>query len=455
MKAPSTSYARTEEPAQAPALLRQTGSPDPSGDRLKEYRPNTPCLACLASLHAGIPKQAFSPASAAPRSSGQRCIIMNALAADSHRPRWFPCLWALGFLTPILYGIGHAPSALNLEHVRLSTDGRRFVLSLSGTPFVPWGFNYDHDDAGRLLEDYWEAEWGTVVEDFGEMKALGANVVRIHLQLGRFMRAAETPDAEALARLGKLLALAESTGLYLNLTGLGCYHRRDVPAWYDALSEADRWAVQARFWESIAGLGAGSPAVFCYDLMNEPILPGEEKEIGWLAGDFGGKHFVQRISLDLAGRSREQVARAWVDTLVTAIRRRDPRHLITVGEIPWAHHFPGAKPLFQAQEVGRRLDFVSLHIYPKKGEVDRAIAALKVYDVGKPIVVEEMFPMKCGLQELDDFVEKSRYLARGWIGFYWGKGIEECRREGDLKGAIMAGWLEYFREKAPRMRVGE
>jgi len=24
-----------------------------------------------------------------------------------------------------------------------------------------WGFNYDRDDAGRLLEDYWEKEWDT------------------------------------------------------------------------------------------------------------------------------------------------------------------------------------------------------------------------------------------------------------------------------------------------------
>lgn len=370
-------------------------------------------------------------------------------------PRWISLPGVLWFLGPMLCCAGPGSPAPRLEHVRLSAGGRSFVLSDSGAPFIPWGFNYDHDPSGRLLEDYWEAEWGTVAEDFAEMKALGADVVRIHLQLGRFMRAAEVPDAAALARLEKLLALAESTGLHLDLTGLGGYHRGDVPAWYDALPEADRWAVQARFWEAVAGACAWSPTVFCYDLMNEPILPGEKKETQWLTGELGGKHFVQRISLDLAGRTREQVARAWVETLVAAIRRRDPRHLVTVGEIPWAHHFPGAKPLFQAEDVGRGLDFVSVHFYPEKGEVDRAVAALKVYDVGKPIVVEEMFPLKCGLEELDDFVEKSRGLATGWIGFYWGQGIEECRRRGDLAGAAMARWLEYFRTKSARMREGE
>ena len=379
---------------------------------------------------------------------------MKPPRSGSRRPRRALRPWALGFLTPMLYGLGPDPLSPGLEHVRLSADGRRFVLSPSGTPFIPWGFNYDHDDSGRLLEDYGEAEWETVAGDFAEMKALGANVVRIHLQLGRFLRAADRPDAAALALLGRLLQLAESTGLHLDITGLGCYHRRDVPAWYDALPEADRWAVQARFWEAVAGLGAASPAVFCYDLMNEPILPREKRETEWLTGELGGKHFVQRISLDLAGRTREQVARAWVETLVAAIRRRDPGHLITVGEIPWALPFPGARPLFHAKDVGRGLDFVSLHFYPRKGEVDRAVAALKSYDVGKPIVVEEMFPMHCSLEELDDFVEKSRGLATGWIGFYWGKGIEECRRQGDLKGTILAGWLEYFREKSARMRAG-
>jgi hypothetical protein len=44
--------------------------------------------------------------------------------------------------------------------------------------FVPWGFNYDHDEKGRLIEDYWEKEWQKVEADFAQMKKLGANVVR-------------------------------------------------------------------------------------------------------------------------------------------------------------------------------------------------------------------------------------------------------------------------------------
>jgi len=347
---------------------------------------------------------------------------------------------------------GAEPAASGLLPVRISDDRRGFVLGDTGRALRPWGFNYDHDAAGRLIEDYWRDEWPTVAADFREMKALGANVVRVHLQTGKFMAGPDKPDRAALARLERLLGLAEEVGVYLDVTGLACYHKKDVPPWYDALTEAKRWDVQARFWEAIARTCAGSPAVFCYDLMNEPVVPGAgKKETEWLLGELGGKYFVQRIALDLAGRTRQQVAKAWVDKLVAAVRKHDPQHLITVGVIPWAHVFPKAKPLFYDPGVGGNLDFVSVHFYPKKGEVDSALTALAAYDVGKPIVIEEIFPLKCGMEELDDFIERSRKLTAGHIGFYWGKTIEEYARDKDsIASAITKRWLEYFRAQAFR-----
>lgn len=345
------------------------------------------------------------------------------------------------------------PARTALELIRPSKDGTHFVGASTGKRFVVWGFNYDHDDAGRLIEDYWEKEWATVAEDFREMKALGANVVRIHLQLGKFMAAADRPDEASLARLGKLVRLAEDTGLYLDLTGLGCYHKKDVPAWYDALGEAARWDVQERFWQAVAKVCKDSPAIFCYDLMNEPILPGEKKkETEWLAGELGGKHFVQRLSLDLAGRSRADVAKDWIKKLTRAIRKIDDRHMITVGVIPWTQVFKGAKPDFNAPGVGDPLDFVSVHFYPKKGDVAGSLEALKAYEVGKPLVIEEIFPLNCTIEEAEEFIEKSRKHCDGWITFYWGKTIEENERAGDIKGAIVAKWLKRFQVKATEMR---
>ncbi|MCS7272207.1 MAG: cellulase family glycosylhydrolase, partial [Gemmataceae bacterium] len=209
-----------------------------------------------------------------------------------------------------------------LPFVQLSEGARGFVLAGTSQSFRPWGFNYDHDERGRLLEDYWESEWAKVEEDFAEMKALGANCVRVHLQFGQFMEAIDKPNSKALRQLERLLRLAEQQGLYLDLTGLGCYHKKDVPAWYDALDEAGRWQAQARFWTAVAERAAHSPAVFCYDLMNEPVVPGGKREAGdWLPPPFGDKHFVQFITLDQGQRTRPEIARAWIRQLVQAIRR--------------------------------------------------------------------------------------------------------------------------------------
>ncbi|WP_395144294.1 glycoside hydrolase family 5 protein [Armatimonas sp.] len=337
-----------------------------------------------------------------------------------------------------------------LEPIRLSKDGRHFAYERSGERFLAWGFNYDHDANGRLLEEYWEQEWPTVVADFQEMKALGANVVRVHFQVGRFLKSAHESDAKALKQLARLVTLAETTGLYLDITGLGCYHKKEVPAWYNALSESARWEAQAVFWAAIAKVCATSPAIFCYNLMNEPVVPGPgTKEKEWLVGEFGGKNFVQRIALDLAGRTEDDVARRWIETLVAAIRKHDPKRLITLGGIPWALVFPGAKPQFYTKEVGEKLDFVSVHFYPKKGEVEKALTALRTYALDKPLVIEEMFPLECSVAELDAFIEGSRRLADGWIGFYWGKTITELAREKkpSISSVITRRWLEYFKAK--------
>src|SRR5258705_12035610 len=141
-----------------------------------------------------------------------------------------------------------------LERVRISADGRGFILAESNKPFLPWGFNYGATDT--LLDDNWEHKWDLIERDFRAMHALGANVVRVHLQIARFMEAADRVDEESLDRLSKLIEIAQRVGLYLDVTGLGCYRTADVPKWYDALDERQRWAVQARFWDAVAGRGA-------------------------------------------------------------------------------------------------------------------------------------------------------------------------------------------------------
>jgi len=336
-----------------------------------------------------------------------------------------------------------------LEWIGISQDNRAFVFKESGQRFVPWGFNYDHDRDGRLLEDYWENEWNTVEQDFREMKQLGANVVRVHLQLGKFMDKPSEPNQASLDRLTRLLGLAERLEIYLNVTGLGCYHKKDVPLWYDRLSEQERWNVQAQFWEAVAERCAKSPAIFCYDIMNESVVAGG-KRTDWLGPAFAGKHFVQFITLEQGSRERPAIAVQWIKKLSSAIRKHDRRHLITVGLVSWSLEGKGLTSGFVPEKIVHDLDFISVHIYPEQSKLPEAMATLAGFSVGKPVVIEEIFPLKCSMDELGRFIEDSRKYAAGWIGFYWGKTPDECRASSEIADALTLGWLEFFKKATGR-----
>ena len=98
-----------------------------------------------------------------------------------------------------------------------------------------------------------------------------------------------------------------------------------------------------------------------------------------------------------------------------------------------------------------------MHFYPKKGEVDKALTALKAYDVGKPIVIEEMFPLSCGEDELIEFVRKSSDITDGWISFYWGPPVEQLRaaKPQTLAEAITASWLDKFQQISNDVKAGQ
>ncbi|MBV9122781.1 MAG: cellulase family glycosylhydrolase [Planctomycetes bacterium] len=346
------------------------------------------------------------------------------------------------------------PSSNEMEPIQVAKDGHGFIGTPSGRRFTPWGLNYGHE--GKLIEDFWEDHWSRVVQDFQDMKALGANVVRVHLQFGKFMEGPARPNPKALHRLGRLLRLAETTGLYLDLTGLGCYRKADIPSWYDRLSEEDRWSVQARFWSAVAARCGRSPAVFCYDLMNEPIVPGGQRKPGeWYSGKtLGGYDFVQFITLDPHGRPRDQIARQWIQRLTHAIREHDRRHLITVGLLPWIPQW-GHLSGFVPETVGPELDFLSVHIYPNQGKVDEALMGLKKFAVGKPVVIEETFPLACSPTELEEFLKQSRGIACGWMGHYDGMTLQQLQALRKAQTittgqAMYLGWLELFRRLEPK-----
>jgi hypothetical protein len=337
-----------------------------------------------------------------------------------------------------------------MQRVRVAPDGKGFVLASSGQPFTPWGHNY----ASCNLEESWDKDWSVIARDFADMKKLGTTVARIHLQFPRFMDCPDQPNARSLKQLAHLLEIAEQAGVYLDITGLACYNPAERAAWYDALSDQDRWVVQARFWEAVAATCASSPAVFCYDLMNEPVSVARGKD-GWYGGRLGGYDFLQWLFLTRNDQPREELARLWCHTLAAAIRRHDRQHLITVGLLPPVNgrYFFGFVP----EKIAPELDFIAVHIYPAGGKVDEALRDLKLFVVpGKPTIIEETFPLSCGTADLRQFLLESRGMAYGWIGHYPKESpteLEGLRQAGQLTipQAIYLEWCNLFRELGPQM----
>lgn len=345
-------------------------------------------------------------------------------------------------------GLANEKQEETIEKIVISPDTRGFTFAESGQKFWVKGFNYDRHHDGRLLEDYWEAEWDEVVRSFREMKLLGANSVRVHLQIGAFLNSSSEVNASAFERLGRLLSMAQQEGLYLNITGLGCYHKESVPAWYEGLGEEQRWSAQAFFWEEVAKTCDGNPIVFCYDLMNEPVVPGGDKpQKDWLGPGFAGKHYVQFISLDRKGRDRSELAKAWISQLVSAIRKHDSQTLITLGMVDWSLAKPGLTSGFVPDQVSDELDFISVHIYPETGKIAEAKEVLAEFAaVGKPVVIEEIYPLKGSSAELIDYLSQTQDSQSGIFTFYWGQTPEELDALQTIGGAINADWLRQIQK---------
>lgn len=350
----------------------------------------------------------------------------------------------------VAISIARAALAAAPSWIIADKSGNGFVQTPSGAPFIPWGLNYEGDDHNHLIEDYWDTNWSKVESDFQDIKRLGANLVRVHLQFAKFMAAPGKPNQVNLDRLEKLIGLAEDLGLYLDITGLGTYRLADLPAWYRAMGEKDHWAAQAQFWEAIAQVCAGRPGVFAYNLINEPIATASRRPAGeWThPAATDGLHYVEYIDLNPSGRKPPEIARAWLHQMTQAIRKHDQRHMITVGLLWVEYARPEDEAGFPPSKIAPEVDFLAVHVYPERGKIDVALNTLKRYKAGKPTVIEETFPLKCSVMEMETFLNSSRGIANGWLGIYW-KTPEDPEGRRVPRNQLMNGWLNLFQMLNP------
>lgn len=328
------------------------------------------------------------------------------------------------------------------EVVQVTSDLDGFILHPSGQRFIPWGHNYASVDLISRLA----ADPERVAREFVAMKAAGTTVARIHPEMPLLIKGPKEADPKGLKLLTQLLKIAADTNIRLQITGLACYSIDKRLDWYDGMNEEERWAVQAFFWETIAKACAQSPAVFAFDLLNEPGAIGKA-ENGWYTGRMGDVEFCQFLTLDPQNRSGDEIFSTWTRQMIAAIRKHDPNCLVTMGMLP----FPGAY-----RGLAEQLDFTSPHIYPQSGKVDEALSLLKKFEWGIPIVIGETFPLSCGVDEERAFLLQSRPFAQGWIGHWPDESPQKLAKlvqsgKASIQNRVWLAWTDLFQEIGPQM----
>ena len=100
---------------------------------------------------------------------------------------------------------------------------------------------------------------------------------------------------------------------------------------------------------------------------------------------------------------------------------------------------------FVPDKVSDDLDFLCVHIYPQGKKVDEALGVLHGFAAfGKPVVIEETFPLSCSQEEFEEFMDNSAKDAAGWIGFFWGQTPEDLKDAKTIGDVVTRNWLEYF-----------
>lgn len=335
----------------------------------------------------------------------------------------------------LLFAAASLPAA-DLPKIRVAPGDNVFQIA-NGQRFVPFGVNYFRPGTGWAPQLWKKFDADATRRDFARMKDLGVNCVRVFLSYGSFYMEPGVLSEDGLKKFDQFLTIAAEAGIYVHPTGPD--HWEGIPEWARGDRYADEKILSAveKFWTLFAARYRGNPAIFAYDLLNEPEIRWEtpvmrEKWNAWLQKKYASLEAIAKAwnsantnhqfgkippppAKDNAGDRqlldyqmfRESLADDWTRRQANAIKAADPSALVTVGFIQWAvpvllpgiQHYAAFRPERQAP----LLDFLEIHFYPlvhgfydytNPEEETRNLAYLEsvvreVARPGKPVVVAE------------------------------------------------------------------
>lgn len=364
-------------------------------------------------------------------------------------------------------------------------------FEVQGEPWHPFGCNYFDPHVGWAPKLWQQFDAAKVEEHFRVMRDLGVNVVRVFLTAQSFFPTGVELEPEALRKFDTMLDIARRHGIRVHPTGPDHWEGR--AAWRDTDFYADPAALeaQARFWRLFAARYKDEPALFAYDLLNEPHIRWSSPQMepqwrAWLRQRYARIDLLRqawgeraenvdtfedapappdaaapgsRLLLDYQ-LFRESLADRWTQIQVDAIRSVDPNHPITVGLIQWSapvlYGNPSVYCAFRPSRIAPMLDFQSVHFYP--------------FFEGSPFASEESFDLnRAYLELLLRYVKAgapSRPLLVGEFGWHGGTGRlhdgkaahtpeQQARwcRAAVLQGrGVAAGWLNWAYADTPSSR---
>jgi len=381
-----------------------------------------------------------------------------------------------------------APVAEGAEgYVRISEDRRGFAVG--GVPWYPFGCNYFDPYVGWPPKLWQRFDAEKVESHFRVMRGLGVKVVRVFLTAQSFFP--EPPDLQkdGLEKFDRMLAIARRYGIRVHPTGPD--HWEGNPVWRrtDFIADPQALESQAAFWRAFARRYRDEPAIFAYDILNEPHVRWNSPAMraqwpNWLREDYTTLDSLRKawgdegksvqsfdqieIPADAAAsgsralldyqRFREWVAERWLRVQVAAIRAEDPNHLVTVGLIQWSVPVLCGKPsqyaAFRPDRIAPMLDFLSIHFYPLYGSdptlsqesfgrnlayLELVLRYVKAGAPGKPLLIQEFGWHGGDKPNVPD--ERSPRDQASWC------------REAVLQGrGIAAGWLNWAYADTPTAR---
>jgi hypothetical protein len=304
------------------------------------------------------------------------------------------------------------PSAGAAAMARISVHGDR--LYAGAKPWRAWGMNWGVSNEAPIIA-YFDhptaANLAVLRTQLGTARSMGANSMRVYLQLGQVMATPTHPHKQTLVALQRLLALAHDDRVYLDITGDLVWRPSRAPQWYERLSWQARWRVQARFWKFVAHAAASSPAVLCYELSSEPTVAPTS---GYYYGQIGNWWFVQSIATATGSRANS-LARSWTRMLAAAVRSQDDRP-VTIGLLP----VTGGP--FAPANIAGLLDMLIVHEYPTTGQAPAALSLIRSFAAShKPVLVGETFMLDDDAATQGAFLTGAARYITGAFEFFDGR----------------------------------